>query len=117
MLISEKKVLNENSINNKFELEYVYLDVLNDENMVVVQPITTKNGSLKSNWFCYICCFYIFVGSVFFLNLYLSCFFKFSILVLLLINNFFLTMLNIRVIQTIYIDTYFVLEYNVTKIN
>lgn len=51
MLISEKKVVNENSINNKFELEYVYLDVLNDENMVEVQPIDTKNGSLKSNWF------------------------------------------------------------------
>lgn len=41
--------LNENS--NNIDLELVYLDILNDDDVMEIQPIEDANDSLKSNLF------------------------------------------------------------------
>lgn len=50
LMISEKEEMNKISNNNDIDLEYVYMGMLNDENMMGVQPIYDTNISIKGNW-------------------------------------------------------------------
>lgn len=43
--------MNKISNNNDIDLEYVYLGMLNDENMIGVQPIYDSNINVKGNLF------------------------------------------------------------------
>lgn len=49
MIISDKEAMNKISNNNDLDLEYVYLGMLNDENMIGVQPLYDSNINLKGN--------------------------------------------------------------------
>lgn len=49
LIISEKEEMNKISNNNDIDLEYVYMGMLNDENMMGVQPIYDTNISIKGN--------------------------------------------------------------------
>lgn len=53
MIISERENINGNLNNNDIDLEYVYLDILNDVNMnasvMEVQPTCDTNNSLNGN--------------------------------------------------------------------
>ncbi|XP_026812619.1 uncharacterized protein LOC113553471 [Rhopalosiphum maidis] len=47
ILFEEKEVINKISNSNDIDLEYVYLGMLNDENMIGIQPIYDTNISVK----------------------------------------------------------------------
>jgi len=53
LIISERENMNGNINNNDMNLEYVYMDILNDVNMnasvMEVQPTLDTNTSLKGN--------------------------------------------------------------------
>jgi len=49
LIISGKEVVNKISNNNDIDLENVYLGMLNDVNMMEVQPMYDANISIKGN--------------------------------------------------------------------
>lgn len=48
-MISEKEATNENSNNKNVDLEYVYMDILNNENPIEAQETIDTNKYLRSN--------------------------------------------------------------------
>lgn len=46
-MISDNVAVNENSNNSDIDLEYVYLDVLDDENDEI-KPVNNTNGDLRT---------------------------------------------------------------------
>lgn len=49
MIILDKEAINKISNNNEIDLEYVYLGMLNDENMIGVHPLYDSNLDVKGN--------------------------------------------------------------------
>jgi len=49
LIIPDKEAINKISNNNELDLEYVYLGMLNDENMIGVQPLYDSNINVKGN--------------------------------------------------------------------
>jgi len=47
LIISDKEAMNKISNNNDLDLEYVYLGMLNDENMIGVQHLYDSNINIK----------------------------------------------------------------------
>lgn len=50
IIILEINSINENENNENIDLEYVYMDVLQNENVIEIQPTTNSKDDLKSNF-------------------------------------------------------------------
>jgi len=49
LIILDKEAINKISNNNEIDLEYVYLGMLNDENMIGVHSLYDSNLNVKGN--------------------------------------------------------------------